>query len=74
MTDEGTDVQVNLGTETTWTPMRTTLNELIEKLDLKNAILVGHSTGGGEVARYMVATEAKEWQKLCYRRGSAYNG
>jgi non-heme chloroperoxidase len=26
---------------------------LIEKLDLKNAILVGHSTGGGEVARYI---------------------
>ena len=29
------------------------LAELIEKLDLKNAILVGHSTGGGEVARYI---------------------
>jgi non-heme chloroperoxidase len=26
---------------------------LIEKLDLKNAMLVGHSTGGGEVARYI---------------------
>jgi non-heme chloroperoxidase len=26
---------------------------LIERLDLKNAILVGHSTGGGEVARYI---------------------
>src|ERR1700683_1755191 len=26
---------------------------LFEKLDLKNAILVGHSTGGGEVARYL---------------------
>jgi non-heme chloroperoxidase len=26
---------------------------LIEKLDLKKAILVGHSTGGGEVARYI---------------------
>jgi non-heme chloroperoxidase len=24
-----------------------------EKLDLKNAIMVGHSTGGGEVARYL---------------------
>jgi non-heme chloroperoxidase len=26
---------------------------LVETLDLKNAILVGHSTGGGEVARYI---------------------
>jgi non-heme chloroperoxidase len=26
---------------------------LIDALDLKNAILVGHSTGGGEVARYI---------------------
>ena len=26
---------------------------LTEKLDLKNAIHVGHSTGGGEVARYI---------------------
>jgi non-heme chloroperoxidase len=29
------------------------LAELFEKLDLKGAILVGHSTGGGEVARYL---------------------
>jgi non-heme chloroperoxidase len=29
------------------------LAELVEKLDLKNAIHVGHSTGGGEVARYI---------------------
>jgi non-heme chloroperoxidase len=29
------------------------LNELIEKLDLRDAILVGHSTGGGVVARYI---------------------
>jgi non-heme chloroperoxidase len=29
------------------------LAELIEKLDLKEAILVGHSTGGGEVTRYI---------------------
>jgi non-heme chloroperoxidase len=29
------------------------LAELIEGLDLKNMILVGHSTGGGEVARYI---------------------
>lgn len=29
------------------------LAELVEYLDLKNAIHVGHSTGGGEVARYI---------------------
>src|SRR5262245_20354540 len=29
------------------------LSALIEKLDLKDAILVGHSTGGGEVTRYI---------------------
>jgi non-heme chloroperoxidase len=29
------------------------LAELIEKLDLKDIVMVGHSTGGGEVARYI---------------------
>jgi non-heme chloroperoxidase len=29
------------------------LAEVIEKLDLRNAVLIGHSTGGGEVARYI---------------------
>src|SRR2546422_6828694 len=29
------------------------LAALVEKLDLQNAIHVGHSTGGGEVARYI---------------------
>ncbi|HBP30731.1 MAG: alpha/beta fold hydrolase [Advenella sp.] len=29
------------------------LAELIEKLDLKNAVLIGHSTGGGEIAHYI---------------------
>jgi non-heme chloroperoxidase len=29
------------------------LAALVEKLDLKNAIHVGHSTGGGEVASYI---------------------
>ena len=27
--------------------------ELVEKLDLKNSVHIGHSTGGGEVARYV---------------------
>lgn len=29
------------------------LAQLFEKLDLKNVIIVGHSTGGGEVTRYL---------------------
>ena len=29
------------------------LHELFEKLDLRDVIMVGHSTGGGEVARYI---------------------
>jgi len=39
----------------TWT---TTLRScgLVAHLDLQNAVHVGHSTGGGEVARYLVDT------------------
>lgn len=29
------------------------LAQLFEKLDLRNVIMIGHSTGGGEVARYL---------------------
>lgn len=29
------------------------LAELVEKLDLRDMILVGHSTGGGEIAHYV---------------------
>jgi non-heme chloroperoxidase len=29
------------------------LAQLFEKLDLKDAVMIGHSTGGGEVARYI---------------------
>ncbi|MEE1974396.1 alpha/beta fold hydrolase, partial [Maribacter flavus] len=32
--------------------------ELARALDLKNAIHIGHSTGGGEVARYAARAEA----------------
>jgi len=31
--------------------------ELVAKLDLRNAIHIGHSTGGGEVARYVARSE-----------------
>lgn len=40
------------------------LAQLIEALDLKNAILVGFSTGGGEVARYVGRHGTKRVAKL----------
>lgn len=39
------------------------LAELTEKLDLKNAVHVGHSTGGGEVARYLGRHDSKRVAK-----------
>jgi non-heme chloroperoxidase len=39
------------------------LAELVMKLDLKNAIHVGHSTGGGEVARYIARHGTKRVAK-----------
>src|SRR5208283_1292077 len=36
---------------------------LVEKLDLKNAIHIGHSTGGGEVARYIARHGTKRVAK-----------
>ncbi|MGA2596230.1 MAG: alpha/beta hydrolase [Bryobacteraceae bacterium] len=39
------------------------LAALFEKLDLKDAILIGHSTGGGEVARYLGRHGSKRVQK-----------
>ena len=41
------------------------LAELTEKLDLKHAVHVGHSTGGGEVARYIDQTVL--WSCRCLR-------
>jgi len=35
------------------------LRRYSRRLDLKNAIIVGHSTGGGEVARYLGRHGAK---------------
>lgn len=40
------------------------LHALIKELDLKNAILVGHSTGGGEVARYIGLHGSKRVAKV----------
>ena len=39
------------------------LAELVAKLDLKDAIHVGHSTGGGEVARYIARHGTKRVAK-----------
>ena len=41
------------GKATIWTLTPTISAALVEALDLKEAIHVGHSTGGGEVARYL---------------------
>ena len=51
------------------------LAALTEKLDLKNAIHVGHSTGGGEVARYIGRHGYKTCCHGCaHQRGAAADG
>src|SRR5688572_10551637 len=40
------------------------LAELFEKLGVKNAMMVGHSTGGGEVARYIGRHGTKRVSKV----------
>jgi len=40
------------------------LSELIEKLDLKDVVLIGFSTGGGEVARYIGRHGVKRVAKI----------
>ena len=40
------------------------LAELVEALDLKNAVHVGHSTGGGEVVRYIARHGSKRVAKV----------
>jgi len=40
------------------------LAELIETLDLREAVLIGHSTGGGEVARYIGRHGSRRVAKL----------
>jgi non-heme chloroperoxidase len=37
------------------------LAAVIEALDLRDVTLVGHSTGGGEVARYIGVMEHPGW-------------
>jgi non-heme chloroperoxidase len=42
------------------------LSALFEKLDLQNAIMIGHSTGGGEVARYLGRHGSKRVAKAVF--------
>ena len=53
MTGEGTAVPHQTWDGNDMDTYADDLAALTEKLDLKNAIHVGHSTGGGEVARYI---------------------
>jgi hypothetical protein len=39
--------------------------ELVEALDLKNSIHIGHSTGGGEVTRYVSTSRSGSRRKSC---------
>jgi len=41
------------------------LATVVEALDPARAIHVGHSTGGGEVARYIGATARSAWPRPC---------
>jgi non-heme chloroperoxidase len=63
MTGEGMVAPTRRGTATKWTRTPTILLRYLKKLDLKDAIMVGHSTGGGEVARYWGRHGAKRVAK-----------
>jgi len=41
------------------------LAELVRTLDLRDAVHVGHSTGGGEVARYIGRHGSSAWPRPC---------
>ena len=47
------------------------LAELTEKLDLRDAIHIGHSTGGGEVARYMFTLQTLIFSTSLIHSGTA---
>jgi pimeloyl-ACP methyl ester carboxylesterase len=49
------------------------LAALVEKLDLREAIHVGHSTGGGEVARYISHHGSKSVVKAYQSRAERQN-
>jgi non-heme chloroperoxidase len=41
------------------------LAQLVEALDLQDATMIGHSTGGGEVARYIGRHGTKRVRRRC---------
>ena len=47
------------------------LADLIETLNLREMVMVGHSTGGGEVARYCTARHSPRRQGSARQRGPA---
>ena len=53
MTGAATGVRASPGTATRWTPTPTISRSWSKRSTCKDAIHVGHSTGGGEVARYI---------------------
>ena len=53
MTAAATAARPRRRTAMTWTPTPLTLRPSSSHLDLRDAVHVGHSTGGGEVARYV---------------------
>ena len=42
------------------------LNTLLEHLDLRDAVLVGHSMGTGEVTRYLARYGSARWPRACW--------
>jgi len=50
---EATAGQVNLGKAMIWIRTPMIWSSMVQHLDLEDAVHVGHSTGGGEVARYI---------------------
>ena len=46
------------------------LAALVEHLDLREAVLVGHSMGTGEVTRYLAAYGSAGWLRACWSRRS----
>ena len=64
MTAVATDAPARPGTATRWTRTPMTLPVLIDALDLHDLTLVGHSTGGGEIVRYIGRYQHRQVSKL----------
>src|SRR5262245_39168858 len=53
MTGAATAGRARSATATTWTTMPPTVATVVEHLGLRDAVHIGHSTGGGEATRYV---------------------